>query len=44
MKANEDRIGTLRLEIDKPTYERVGLQGVPVKDLGRKHQKSRYGE
>ena len=35
--------GTLRLELDKATYERVGLEGKPIQDLGRKHTKARYG-
>lgn len=34
--------GTLRLELDRPTYERCGLQGTPIEDGGRKHQKSRW--
>jgi ribonuclease P/MRP protein subunit RPP40 len=35
--------GVLRLELDRPTYERCGLQGKPVEDGGKKHQKSRWG-
>lgn len=35
--------GVLRLEIDKPTFERVGLEGNVVDGLGRKHAKGRYG-
>ena len=35
--------GTLRLELDRPTYERCGLQGTPIEDGGRKHQKNRWG-
>ena len=35
--------GILRLEVDKPTYERLGLQGKPMPSEGRKHVKSRYG-
>ena len=33
----------LRLEVDKPTYERMGLDGVPIPNGGRKHVKARYG-
>ncbi|KAJ9648068.1 hypothetical protein H2199_001845 [Coniosporium tulheliwenetii] len=36
------RDGVLRLEIDKPTYERCGLAGKPIPDGGRKHTKARY--
>ena len=35
--------GVLRLEVDKPTYERLGLQGKPIPSEGRKHVKARYG-
>ncbi|KAI4686575.1 uncharacterized protein J4E84_005856 [Alternaria hordeiaustralica] len=31
--------GVLRMELTRPSYERCGLQGVPVEDGGRKHQK-----
>jgi ribonuclease P/MRP protein subunit RPP40 len=34
--------GVLRLELDRPTYERCGLQGKAVEDGGRKHQKQRW--
>lgn len=34
--------GTLRLELDKQTYERCGLQGMPIEDGGTKHQKQRW--
>ncbi|PSN72802.1 hypothetical protein BS50DRAFT_568403 [Corynespora cassiicola Philippines] len=34
--------GVLRLELDRPTYERCGLQGTPIEDGGRKHQKGRW--
>jgi ribonuclease P/MRP protein subunit RPP40 len=34
--------GTLRMELTRPTYERCGLQGTPVEDGGRKHQKQRW--
>jgi ribonucleases P/MRP protein subunit RPP40 len=36
--------GILKLELDKPLYERCGLVGKPIPGLGRKHIKSRYGE
>jgi ribonuclease P/MRP protein subunit RPP40 len=35
--------GVLRLELDRPTYERCGLQGNPIEDGGKKHQKARWG-
>lgn len=34
--------GTLRMELTRPTYERCGLQGTPIEDGGRKHQKQRW--
>lgn len=34
--------GVLRLELDRPTYERCGLQGNPIEDGGKKHQKARW--
>ncbi|KAK4547394.1 hypothetical protein LTR36_001050 [Oleoguttula mirabilis] len=34
--------GNLRLEVDKPTYERMGLQGKAMPNEGRKHVKARY--
>ncbi|KAF2189543.1 hypothetical protein K469DRAFT_561972 [Zopfia rhizophila CBS 207.26] len=34
--------GVLRLELDRPTYERCGLQGRPIEDGGRKHRRARY--
>jgi ribonuclease P/MRP protein subunit RPP40 len=34
--------GVLRLELDRPTYERCGLQGTPIEDGGKKHQKQRW--
>ncbi|CAA9958317.1 Ribonuc-P-40 domain containing protein [Pyrenophora teres f. maculata] len=34
--------GILRMELTRPTYERCGLQGSPVEDGGRKHQKQRW--
>jgi ribonuclease P/MRP protein subunit RPP40 len=47
-RANVDNIftlyeGVLRLDLDRPTYERCGLQGQPREDGGRKHQKARWG-
>lgn len=36
--------GVLRLEIAKHKYERCGLVGQPIRDAGRKHMKTRYGE
>lgn len=36
--------GVLRLELAKDKYERCGLVGQPVRDAGRKHIKTRYGE
>jgi ribonucleases P/MRP protein subunit RPP40 len=35
--------GIIRLEIDKPTYERTGLEGKPIPSEGRKHVKARFG-
>lgn len=35
-------LGVLRLELDKETYERAGLQGQPCRGGGRKHVKARY--
>jgi ribonucleases P/MRP protein subunit RPP40 len=34
--------GVLRLELDKESYQRCGLQGQPVPGGGRKHMKTRY--
>ncbi|OQO12102.1 hypothetical protein B0A48_02741 [Cryoendolithus antarcticus] len=34
--------GVLRLDVDKPTYERLGLEGKAVGGMGRKHVKARY--
>ena len=36
--------GILRLEVDKATYQRMGLDGVAVRGGGMKHVKTRYGE
>lgn len=35
--------GILRLEVDRPTYERMGLEGKPIPSEGRKHVKARFG-
>ena len=35
--------GILRLEVDKATFERMGLEGKPSPSEGRKHVKARYG-
>lgn len=35
--------GILSIQLDKPTYERAGLQGKPIPSLGRKHIDARYG-
>ncbi|KAL1792130.1 hypothetical protein ACET3X_009881 [Alternaria dauci] len=34
--------GTLRMELTRPTYQRCGLQGTPIEDGGKKHQKQRW--
>ncbi|KAI8936241.1 hypothetical protein NX059_006665 [Plenodomus lindquistii] len=34
--------GMLRMELNRPTYERCGLQGQPIEDGGKKHQKQRW--
>ncbi|KAM3418975.1 hypothetical protein BST61_g4932 [Cercospora zeina] len=34
--------GTLRLEVDKATFEKSGLQGQAIPTQGRKHTKARY--
>ena len=34
--------GVLRLDLDRATYERCGLQGQPIEDGGKRHQKSRW--
>ena len=34
--------GTLHMELDRATYERCGLQGLPIEDGGKKHQKQRW--
>ena len=37
-------LGVLRLELAKDKYERCGLVGEPIRDAGRKHIKTRFGE
>jgi ribonucleases P/MRP protein subunit RPP40 len=37
-----DKLGVLSLELDKQTYERCGLQGEPIRGLGRVHQRQRF--
>lgn len=34
--------GILTMELDRPTYERCGLQGTLIEDGGKKHQKQRW--
>lgn len=36
--------GILRLEVDKPTFEKLGLEGKVVAGEGRKHVKARFGQ
>jgi len=36
--------GILRIEVDKPTYEKLGLEGKVVGGEGRKHIKARFGK
>lgn len=36
--------GVLRIEVDKPTYEKLGLEGKAVGGEGRKHVKARFGK
>ena len=35
--------GVLRLDVNKPTIERMGLEGKAILSEGRKHVKARYG-
>lgn len=35
--------GILRLEVDKATFESIGLQGKVIPSDGRKHVAARYG-
>ena len=34
--------GVLKMELGRETYERLGWQGVPVEDGGKKHKKARF--
>lgn len=34
--------GVLRIEVDKATFERMGLEGKPIQTDGRKHVKARF--
>jgi ribonuclease P/MRP protein subunit RPP40 len=36
--------GVLRIEVDKPTFEKMGLEGKAVGGDGRKHVRARFGE
>ena len=36
--------GVLRIEVDKPTYEKLGLEGRAVSGEGKKHVKARFGK
>lgn len=36
--------GILRLEVNKATFERMGLEGKAMPSEGRQHVKARYGE
>lgn len=36
--------GVLRIEVDKPTYEKLGLEGRAVGGEGKKHVRARFGE
>jgi hypothetical protein len=36
--------GVLRIEVDKPTYEKLGLEGRAVGGEGKKHVKARFGK
>ena len=35
--------GVLRIEVDKPTFEKLGLEGRAVGGEGKKHVKARFG-
>ena len=35
--------GILHIEVDRPTYELMGLEGKAIPDEGRKHVKARFG-
>lgn len=36
--------GVLRIEVDKPTFEKLGLEGRAVNGEGKKHVKARFGK
>lgn len=36
--------GVLRLEVDKPTFEKMGLEGKVIGSEGKKHVKARFGK
>lgn len=36
--------GVLRIEVDKPTFEKLGLEGKAVNGEGKKHVKARFGK
>jgi len=36
--------GILHLEVDKSSYERMGLEGKAIPSGGRKHVKARFGK
>jgi len=36
--------GVLRIEVDKPTFEKLGLEGRAVGGEGKKHVKARFGK
>lgn len=35
--------GVLRLEVNRATFERIGLEGKAIPSQGRKHVKARFG-
>ena len=36
--------GVLRIEVDKPTFEKLGLEGKAVNGEGKKHVKASFGK
>ena len=36
--------GVLRIEVDKPTFEKLGREGTAVNGEGKKHVKARFGK
>ena len=36
--------GVLRIEVDKPTFEKLGLEGRAISGEGKKHVKARFGK